>query len=91
MKNLIYSLVLALLVSGLAVYSMSSPAAPTDTVLAQVDGTPAVTDSVATTADALSVMTAGSAVGAPQFGNLFDRPALARGMIWTFNHSVYIP
>ena len=79
-----------LLLSGLAIYAMSSPNAPTTDSLAQVD-TLAVTDSAATTADAISVMTAGSAVGAPQFGDLFSRPLQVRGPIWQFNQSVFIP
>ncbi len=92
MKKPIYSLICMLLVSGLAVYSMSSPNAPTEDLAGD---SLAVADSAATTADALSVMAAGSVVGAPfgvrQSRDTFYRPSIARAMVWQFNHSVFIP
>lgn len=96
MKKTIYSLICMLLVSGLAVYSMSSPNAPReDSDLADIGDSLAVVDSAATTADALSVMAAGSVVGAPfgvlQSSDTVYGPAVARAMVWQFNHSVFIP
>ena len=96
MKNLVFSLILALTVSSLAVFSLSSPTGPESAKLASsVDTT---LDSDENGVDSLTVMTAGSAVGGPR-PTPGDRRTLIGSasepehapMTWTFNHSPWIP